>query len=75
MPKLKGINPLDMEPELNDHTENKKSTPVENKKPEVKYHRNQSTEEDGKGNMGWIAVLIFIAIVVLGILLFGNFWN
>lgn len=57
-----------MEPER--RSQNKKSTPVENVKGEPKNHVNQSTEENRGGNLGWIAIVIIIAIIVLGILFF-----
>lgn len=57
--------------EENPRKENKKSTPVENKKEDVKYHVNQSTEEKKGGNIGLIAIIIIIAIIVLGLLFFG----
>lgn len=57
--------------EKNPRKENKKSTPVENKKEDVKYHVNQSTEEKAGGNLGLIAIIIIIAIIVLGLLFFG----
>lgn len=57
--------------EENPRKENKKSTPVENKKEDVKYHVNQSTEEKKGGNIGMIAIIIIIAIIVLGLLFFG----
>lgn len=56
----------------NDRTENKKSTPVENKSTDKKYHVNQSTESKRGGNMGLIAVIVIIAIVVLGLLFFSD---
>lgn len=58
--------------ETNDRTENKKSTPVENKKTDKKYHVNQSTEEKRGGNLGMIAIIVIIAIVVLGLLFFSD---
>ena len=58
--------------EMNDRTENKKSTPVENKKNDKKYHVNQSTEEKAGGNLGMIAIIVIIAIVVLGLLFFSD---
>lgn len=58
--------------ETNDRTENKKSTPVESKKTNKKYHVNQSTEEKKGGSMGLIAIIVIIAIVVLGLLFFSN---
>lgn len=57
---------------MNDRTENKKSTPVENKKVDKKYHVNQSTEEKTGGNLGVIAIIVIIAIVVLGLLFFSD---
>lgn len=60
--------------EKNPRKENKKSTPVENKKEDVKYHVNQSTEEKSGGSMGWVAVLVLIAIIVLGFLFFSPLW-
>lgn len=58
--------------ETNDRTENKKSTPVTNKKIDKKNHVNQSTEEKQGGNMGVIAIIVIIAIVVLGLLFFSD---
>ena len=60
--------------EKNDRTENKKSTPVETPKQDTKYHVNQSTEEKSGGNMGIIAIIILIAIIVLGLLFFSDLW-
>lgn len=57
--------------EENPRKENKKSTPAENKKEDVKYHVNQSTEKKSGGNIGLIAIVIIIAIIVLGLLFFG----
>lgn len=54
--------------------ENKKSTPVENKKSDPKYHVNQSTEEKSGGNIGIIAIIVVIVIIVLGLLFFSDFW-
>jgi hypothetical protein len=61
--------------EKNDRKENKKSTPVETPKEDVKYHVNQSTEEKSGGNMGMIAIIVFIAIIALGILFFSSVWT
>ncbi|WP_345596985.1 hypothetical protein VS868_09400 [Salinimicrobium sp. 3283s] len=58
--------------ETNDRKENKKSTPVENKKTDKKYHVNQSTEEKTGGSLGVIAIGVIIAIVVLGLLFFSD---
>jgi hypothetical protein len=58
--------------ETNDRTENKKSTPVENKKADTKYHVNQSTEQKTGGNLGMIAIIVIIAIIVLGLLFFSD---
>ncbi|UZH54201.1 hypothetical protein JRG66_09340 [Salinimicrobium tongyeongense] len=58
--------------ETNDRKENKKSTPVENKKTDKKYHVNQSTEEKSGGSLGMIAIIVIIAIVVLGLLFFSD---
>lgn len=57
---------------MNDRTENKKSTPAENKKLDQKYHVNQSTEEKTGGNLGLIAIIVIIAIIVLGLLFFSD---
>ena len=54
----------------NERTENKQSTPVENKKVEVKYHANQSTEKKKGGSMGIIAIVVIAAIIILGLLFF-----
>lgn len=56
----------------NERTENKQSTPVENKKEKVKYHANQSSETKQGGNMGLIAIVVIIAIIVLGLLFFSD---
>lgn len=58
--------------ETNDRTENKKSTPVENQKTDKKYHVNQSTEEKTGGGLGMIAIIVIIAIIVLGLLFFSD---
>lgn len=58
--------------ESKDRKENKKSTPVENKKSDTKYHVNQSTEEKSGGNLGMIAIGVIIAIIVLGLLFFSD---
>lgn len=57
--------------EENPRKENKKSTPVENKKEDVKYHVNQSTEEKKGGNTGMIAIIIIVLLIVLGLIFFG----
>lgn len=58
----------DMNPEKK--TENKKSTPVENKKEDVRNHVNQSTEEKTGGNLGMVAIIVIVAIIILGLWLF-----
>lgn len=60
--------------EKNDRTENEKSTPVETPKENRRNHVNQSTEEKQGGNMGIIAIVVFIAIIVLGIFFFSGIW-
>ena len=60
--------------EKNDRTENEKATPVETPKQNRRNHVNQSTEEKQGGNMGVIAIVVFIAIIVLGIFLFSGIW-
>ena len=56
----------------NERTENKQSTPVENKKEEVKYHVNQSSEKKKGGSMGIIAIVVILAIIILGLLFFSD---
>ena len=53
---------------------NEKSTPVETPKKDQKNHVNQSTEEKKGGNIGMIAIIIIIAIIVLGFLFFSDLW-
>lgn len=53
---------------------NKKSTPVETPTEDQKYHVNQSTEEKQGGNYGMIAIIVVVAIIVLGLLFFSDFW-
>lgn len=54
--------------------ENLKSTPVETPKEDQKHHVNQSTEEKEGSNYGMIAIIVIIAIVVLGLLFFSDLW-
>lgn len=54
--------------------ENLKSTPVETPKEERKNHVNQSTEEKQPGNYGLIAIVVIVAIIVLGLLFFSDLW-
>ena len=54
--------------------ENEKSTPVETPKAEFRNHVNQSTEEKDKSSYGIIAVVVIIAIIVLGLLFFSGWW-
>lgn len=56
----------------NERTENKQSTPAENKKVEVKYHANQSTEKKKGGSMGIVAIVVILAIIILGLLFFSD---
>ncbi len=57
-----------------DRKENLKSTPVETPKEERKNHVNQSTEENQGSNYGMIAIIVIIAIIVLGLLFFSDLW-
>ncbi len=54
--------------------ENLKSTPVETPKEDQKYHVNQSTEEKQGSNYGIIAVVVILAIIILGLLFFSDLW-
>lgn len=54
--------------------ENKKSTPVENKKADPKYHVNQSTEKKQGGNLGLIAIIVVVLLIVLGLVFFSDIW-
>ena len=60
--------------EKNQRKENEKSTPVETPKEDQKYHVNQSTEEKQGGSMGMIAIIVIVAIIVLGLLFFSDLW-
>lgn len=55
-----------------ERTENRQSTPVENKKEQVKYHANQSSDAKRGGSMGMVAIVVIIAIIVLGLLFFSD---
>lgn len=57
-----------------DRKQNKKSTPVETPKSEFRGHVNQSTEEKDSNNFGLIAIIVIVAIIVLGLLFFSNLW-
>lgn len=63
-----------MEIDKDQRKKNKKSTPVENTKDDQKYHVNQSTEEKQGGNFGLIAIIVVIAIIVIGLLFFSDLW-
>ena len=63
-----------MEIDKNQRKKNEKSTPVETPKEDQKYHVNQSTEEKQGGNYGMIAIIVIVAIVVLGLLFFSDLW-
>lgn len=52
--------------------ENVKSTPVENKQPTVRNHANQSTDSSVGGKNGILAIVVLIAIILLGIWFFTN---
>lgn len=54
--------------------ENEKSTPVETPKSEFRNHVNQSTEEKDKSGYGMIALVVIIAIILLGLLFFSGMW-
>lgn len=54
--------------------ENEKSTPVETPKSEFRNHVNQSTEEKEKSSYGMIAIIVIIAIIVLGLVFFSGMW-
>ena len=54
--------------------ENEKSTPVETPKEEFRNHVNQSTEEKDKSGYGLIAIVVIIAIILLGFLFFSGMW-
>ncbi|WP_424495208.1 hypothetical protein [Salinimicrobium sp. GXAS 041] len=54
--------------------ENLKSTPVETPKEDLKNHVNQSTEEKQGSNYGIIAVVVIVAIIILGLLFFSDLW-
>lgn len=54
--------------------ENEKSTPVETPKDERRNHVNMSTEEKSHSNMGLIAIVVLVLIVVLGFLFFSGLW-
>lgn len=54
--------------------ENEKSTPVETPKSEFRNHVNQSTEEKDKSSYGLIALVVIIAIILLGLLFFSGLW-
>ena len=60
--------------EDNQRKENQKSTPVETPKEDQKNHVNQSTEEKQGGNMGIIALVVIVAIIILGLLFFSDLW-
>ena len=55
-----------------DRTENKKSTPVETPKDNRRNHVNQSTEEKQSSNYGIIAIVVIVAIILLGLLFFSG---
>lgn len=63
-----------MEIDKDQRKKNKKSTPVENPKEDQKYHVNQSTEQKQGGNYGLIAIIVVVAIIVLGLLFFSDLW-
>ena len=54
--------------------ENEKSTPVETPKAEFRNHVNQSTEEKDKSSNGLIAIVVIIAIIIIGLLFFSGLW-
>ena len=54
--------------------ENEKSTPVETPKAEFRNHVKQSTEEKDKSGYGMIAIVVIIAIIILGLLFFSGLW-
>lgn len=57
-----------------DRKANKKSTPVENKKDEYRNKVSQSTEASQGSNFGLIAIIVIVAIIVLGLLFFSDLW-
>lgn len=54
--------------------ENEKSTPVETPKAEFRNHVNQSTEEKEKSGFGLIAIVVIVAIILLGLVFFSGMW-
>lgn len=54
--------------------ENEKSTPVETPKDVRRNHVNQSTEEKDHSGNGILAIIVILAIIILGFLLFYGLW-